>query len=377
MTNTPTTRTPAAGAAATMFAMLIGAGLAACGDGVDTATSPSTVSPASTTTEPSVPSRSAAQVAHAYWEAIAASDPDAALELIHPAVANEGTVGPAGRGSTLAELFDWYDAVGWRWEVGDCTDLGDGAVDCDVIAATAWSDAIGIAPLATPYRVEVSDEGVTRLRGLSDDCCPGNTAFNRWVTEMYPDDAAVMWNESGPDLDPEILRLFEVNTARFADAHQTRTVLGDIDASSLGPLDSLSPTDIVVPTAPPTWTLPEGVTVNGERHGFVVLEDSGLPIEVWVGPCGVEASSCTIVDNEIGALPVPTSVDTTINGIEWGYAGRENLPAALIGDSLIVVEGAWLDLDVPLLDDPEIVAFLQGLRVGSPDDLPVVATLQN
>jgi hypothetical protein len=37
---------------------------------------------------------------------------------------------------------------------------------------------------------------------------------------MYPDDAAVMWN--GADMDPEILRLFEINTARFVDANQSQ-----------------------------------------------------------------------------------------------------------------------------------------------------------
>ena len=66
----------------------------------------------------------------------------------------------------------------------------------------------------------MTDEGVSRLRGLSDDCCPGLDEFNRWVTEMYPDDAAAMWN--GPEMSPEIMGLFEVNTARFVDAHQNQ-----------------------------------------------------------------------------------------------------------------------------------------------------------
>jgi hypothetical protein len=219
MTNRPTSRTPVAGAAATIVAVLIGAGLAACSDTADTATS-STVPPESTTTEPAVASRSAAQVAHAYWEAIAASDPDAAVALIDPGMPNEDSVKPAGRGRTLAELMEWYDANGWEWEVGDCTDVRDGAVDCDVVVRTDWSDALGIAPSASQYRVAVSDEGVRGLRGLGDDCCPGFDEFNRWVTEMYPDDAAVMWN--GPEMNPEIMRLFEVNTARFVDAQENQ-----------------------------------------------------------------------------------------------------------------------------------------------------------
>ena len=74
---------------------------------------------------------------------------------------------------------------------------------------------------------------------------------------------------------------------------------------------------------------------------------------------------------------MPTSVERTINGIEWGYSDSENLPAALIGGHLVVVEGLWLELDVPLLDDPEVVAFLDGLRVGSLDDLPDAVTISD
>jgi hypothetical protein len=116
--------------------------------------------------------------------------------------------------------MEWYGATGWEWEIGDCADVGDGSVDCDVVVRTAWSDAVGIAPLAITVGAAVSDAGVTRLISRSDECCPGSTEFNRWVTEMYPDDAAVMWN--GPEMNPEIMRLFEVNTARFVDAHQNQ-----------------------------------------------------------------------------------------------------------------------------------------------------------
>jgi len=220
MTNKPTTKTPAAGAAATIIAVLIGAGLTACGDTADTVSSPSIDPPAATATESSVPSRSAVQVARAYWEAIAASDPDAAVALFHPGIRNDDSVKPPGRGRSLSELMEWYDANGWEWEVGDCTAVGDGAVDCDVVVRTDWSDALGIAPSATQYRVAVSDEGVRGLRGLGDDCCPGIDEFTRWVTDMYPDDAAVMWD--GPEMNPQIMRLFEINTARFVDAQQNR-----------------------------------------------------------------------------------------------------------------------------------------------------------
>lgn len=215
MTSRSTTRNPVAGAAATILAVLMGAGLAACDDDADTA-APSTDPPAASATEPSLPSRSAAEVAHAYWEAIAASDADAAVALIDPAVPNKDAVKPFGRGRTLAELLDWYDVNGWEWEVGDCADAGDGSIDCDVVTRTAWSEAVGIAPLAITVGAAVSDEGVTRLIARTDECCPGNEEFHRWVAEMYPDDAAVMWG--GAEMDPEILRLFETNTARFVDA---------------------------------------------------------------------------------------------------------------------------------------------------------------
>ena len=134
-----------------------------------------------------------------------------AVALFHPGIRNEDSVKPPGRGRSLSELMEWYDANGWEWEVGDCTEVGDGAVDCDVVVRTDWSDALGIAPSATQYRVAVSDEGVRGLRGLGDDCCPGIDEFTRWVTDMYPDDAAVMWD--GPEMNPQIMRLFEINTA--------------------------------------------------------------------------------------------------------------------------------------------------------------------
>ena len=222
MTNRRTTKTPAARAAAMIVAVLIGAGLTACDDSADDASSSSTDPPVSAAAEPSAPSRSPVQLAHAYWEAIAASDPDAADALIDPAITNEDLVKPAGRGRTLAELMDWYDVNGWEFEVGDCTVVGDGGgdVDCDVVVRTSWSDAVGAAPSAISYRVVVSDVGIIRVRGLSDDCCPGIDEFTSWVTEMYPDDAAAMWNE--PEMSPEIMRLFEVNTARFVDARQNQ-----------------------------------------------------------------------------------------------------------------------------------------------------------
>ena len=216
MTNRPNTRNPAAGAAATIVAVLIGAGLAACDDDAGTAASSSTEPPVATATEPSLLSPSAAQVAHAYWEAIAASDADAAVGLIDPSVSKKDSVKPFGRGRTLAELLEWYDVNGWEWEVGDCADVGDGSVDCDVVLRTAWSEAVGIAPLAITVGAAVNDQGITRLIDRTDECCPGNDEFSDWVTEMYPDDAAVMWG--GAEMDREILRLFETNTARFVDA---------------------------------------------------------------------------------------------------------------------------------------------------------------
>jgi hypothetical protein len=143
--------------------------------------------------------------------------------LLDPSVVSHLNVKPAGRASTLAELFDFYDAVGWEWEVEGCVEVRDGAVDCEVVERNGWSEVLGIAPLATTYRVYVGDDGVTRLSPRDDDCCPGLPEFYLWVHEMYPDDAAVMWEY---DPDDERVALFELNTIRFEDAHRTPTTPG-------------------------------------------------------------------------------------------------------------------------------------------------------
>lgn len=179
---------------------------------------------ASSTTVPSVSSRQAAEVAHAYWEAIAASDLDAAVALIDPVTyANsQGSIQPPGRPDSLEVLLDWYEVVGWEWQVGDCTDVSDGVAECDVVASTAWSDAVGIAPLANEMQVRVGDDGITSLNFsvAANDCCPGFDEFNRWVIEMYPDDAELMWDQSAEPDAETLLHLFELNTTRFVDAQQ-------------------------------------------------------------------------------------------------------------------------------------------------------------
>lgn len=221
MTNKLRRTLPAVSVAVTVT--LTCAALTGCGDSADTDTSPSTEPPvASTTTVPAVSSRPAAEVAHAYWEAIAASDLDAAVALIDPnTYANAPrSIQPPGRPDTLAVLLDWYEAVGWEWQIGDCTDVSEGVASCDVVARTAWSDALGIEPLANTIRVRVGDDGITSLdfSSAADDCCPGFDEFNRWVTEMYPEDAEMMWDRlAEPDAET-LLRLFELNTTRFVDA---------------------------------------------------------------------------------------------------------------------------------------------------------------
>jgi hypothetical protein len=228
MSKRPNSKILAAAAAVVIAVVIVGVVWAALDDSADpVATSPSIDDAASTTTEPP----SARQVARAYWEAIAASDLDAAVALLDPSVVSHLHVKPAGSASTLAELFDFYDAVGWEWEVEGCrrTETQRNVVECGVVERNAWSEVLGIAPMTTSYRVAVRDGGVNRLSNREERCCPGLPEFYLWVHEMYPDDAAVMWEsdpaavmwESYPD--GERVALFELNTARFVDAHSTPT----------------------------------------------------------------------------------------------------------------------------------------------------------
>lgn len=226
------------GTAVVCLAILIGSctsadvGDTADADGDDASTQTTSVAD-SDPEEPTPTSDRSAEAlatASAFWAAIAAGDRQAAASLVDPAAldaegeSEAGTVLDVGRAWTLEGQFDWYEAVGWQWTAGECVMDDQGLVRCTATASNAWSDTLGVDPITGEFRVEVSDEGITKVADwMGSFRSPYSrdvyVPFSSWVRQHHPEDAAAMWNYS-EDVDAEGLALFEVNTQRFVDAHE-------------------------------------------------------------------------------------------------------------------------------------------------------------
>lgn len=150
--------------------------------------------------------------------------------------------------------------------------------------------------------------------------------------------------------------------------------LDAIDSDGLRPLDTMSPGDVLIPTAPPDWILSENqieadnpelpVTIFTARTGSRLLE-------VYVAPvCDADETSCPMGDNgfTIG-WPLTDAID--VDGVTWGYPpGAYGAAATVLGDYVVAIAGTWFESRIPLLDEPDVVAFIQGLRVASLTELP-------
>lgn len=167
-------------------------------------------------------------VAEAFWEAVAAGERETALGYVDPAEVDSGFLALHGRAFTLDDQFDWYEVVGWRWRLGECTtsNAGPDTVECTISARNAWSDSLGLEPITGSYSLRFSEAGIVELRNpLGEFAGQWNAdvfgVFEDWVRENHPADADIMFNFS-VDVNDEILRLYELNTARFVDAQQGR-----------------------------------------------------------------------------------------------------------------------------------------------------------
>ena len=165
------------------------------------------------------------ETATAFWEALADGDRQAALDLVDPNPADPSVVVPFGRAGTLAGAFDWYESVGWEWELEGCSEGADGIVECTASARNDWSDAIGVEPISGAFLVRVEETGIiyvtsAGLPSFREQWVPQVfNVFAGWVGRNHPDDANIMWNSS-EDVTPEILDLFRVNTDRFVEAQR-------------------------------------------------------------------------------------------------------------------------------------------------------------
>jgi hypothetical protein len=80
---------------------------------------------------------------------------------------------------------------------------------------------VGASPVAGTYVVRFGDDGIRSIDTSSFARTWGDQVFKvfeTWVLEHHPEDAAVMFADV--DVNQEILDLYAVNTARFAEAEQ-------------------------------------------------------------------------------------------------------------------------------------------------------------
>ena len=173
-------------------------------------------------------------------------------------------------------------------------------------------------------------------------------------------------------------------TLPTTEAGWTGGLLDDIDVDALRPLDLFTGGDVVIPTAPSGWRVDD----SGWRDGD--------PESVW----HVDVTEAR-PDNQFGQVLylrmtreptceasracLPWGESATINGVEWQMLVVEGIPEdtedffanmflrTSVGDRWVWVSaGAFQLVDGTLLEDPPIIEFLEGLRVGSPDVVTAV-----
>ena len=163
----------------------------------------------------------------------------------------------------------------------------------------------------------------------------------------------------------------------------------DIDGDSLRPLDSLTEGDVIVPAAPSGWRVSDAAWTDPDNA--IPPELVEWSVEVIEAPphnpfgqvLYLTQSREPICRTTLGCKPSGDSV--TINGVVWEVIVVERIPEdapgfvdattlrARIGDRWVALAaGAKHLLTGPLLENPPIIEFLEGLRVGSPSDLAAI-----
>lgn len=175
-----------------------------------------------TATAPSVEESTPAEVATAFWEAVVIGDRERALGFVDPTAIDKQGPSPFGRAHTLEGQFDWYEVVGWEWQFNGCVESTDITADCTATARNTWSDALGVEPITGMFVVRFGDQGIIDVGDKFSSFIDQWSVqvfgvFRDWVSESHPEDAAIMF-EFDVDINPEILRLYELNTNRFVDA---------------------------------------------------------------------------------------------------------------------------------------------------------------
>ncbi|MGB3735878.1 MAG: hypothetical protein WA964_13035 [Ilumatobacter sp.] len=148
-------------------------------------------------------------------------------------------------------------------------------------------------------------------------------------------------------------------------------LLADLEVETLLPLTSVSNGDFVVPTAPADWRILSGGFALGAT-GFsnsVVTIIEGRP-DGTTGPwVELSVSRLGICVEQIGLSCATSGDPVEINGVVWQPFTELIGARAIIGDRIIDVQfDAPEQLKGSVLDEPLIVKYLEGLRVGTGDD---------
>ena len=157
----------------------------------------------------------------AFWMAVSDGDRETAIAYLDPSQVENGLANTFGRAHTIEGQFDWYEAVGFRWALDHCVETAEGAIECMVTGRNDWSEALGVAPVPGTFIMNVGESGITDISEKRESfriqwLAQVYDIFFGWVETHHPEDAPIMWNDS--DVTPEVLELFEINTARFVQA---------------------------------------------------------------------------------------------------------------------------------------------------------------
>jgi len=157
-------------------------------------------------------------------------------------------------------------------------------------------------------------------------------------------------------------------------------LLDDLDTASLRPLDSYVESDVIIPTGPTGWRVEDAGWRGDDPNtaDWQVDVTEARPENNWLGQhLYVRMSRTPTCSSTLGCQPSGRSV--TINGVVWEEIVVERIPEddpdffdmttlrAQVGDRWVsLAAGAPQALAGPLLDNPPIIEFLEGLRAGPP-----------
>ena len=191
--------------------------------------------------------------------------------------------------------------------------------------------------------------------------------------------------DSTPPSNPTSTSLPGPTTPDEVESGWTGGLLDDLDTEALRPLQSFTDGDVVIPTAPRGWRVADSQWTNPDEAaapGFVEWTLEVIEARPSFNAFGhvlyLTQSREPTCNNTLGCKPTGESV--TINGVEWESIVVERIPEdddqfvetttlrATVDDRWFsLAAGAPQALDGPLLENPPIIEFLEGLRAGLPE----------